>query len=135
MPRRPGHGEAGAARAGAEDSLEDVVLDLSDLLELLPMTEAEKAAERYTKGLDLGHFEEHPEVSSYVRDYHRGEMAALLLAPYLGREPVAVAVALVCPGRRARVMIWPGMLRATAQRWVEEGARRDRIRLGLQGEA
>ena len=133
MPRRVQDGEA--ARAGAEDSLEDVVLDLSDLLELLPMTEAEKAAERHTKGLDLRYFEEHPAAPSYVRDYHRGEMAALLLAPYLGREPVAVAVALVCPGRRARLMIWPGMLRATARRWVEEGARRDRIRLGLQGEA
>ena len=134
MRRRVQDGGAGAAQAGAADSLEDVVLDLSDVLKLLPMTEAEKMAEQHTKALDLRYFEQHPDALSYARPYHRGEVAELLLAPYLGREPVAVAVALVCPGRRARVLIWPGMLRASARRWAEEGARRDRVRLGLQGE-
>ena len=135
MARRGQDGGRQTAQAGAKHSLEDAVLDFTSLLQLCPMSEAEKASEQHTKALDLQYFAEHPEASSYLRPYHRGEIAAMLLLPYRGREPEAVAVALVCPGRRGRVMIWPGMLRASARHWVEEAARRDRIRLGLQGEA
>lgn len=111
------------------------VLDLTALLPLVPPTPEERRAERASLEADCAFFRAHPDALSYVRPYHRGEVAALLLAPYLGREPVAVAVALVSPTRRARVFIWPGMLHASARRYAEEGARRDRVRLGLQGEA
>ncbi|WP_420596885.1 hypothetical protein [Deinococcus sp.] len=128
MPRRDDDGRARAARAGAEDSLEDATA----IMKALPQPEGEQAA----KALDVAHFLKHPDSLSYMRPYHPGEAhPLLLLAANGGQEPDAVAVAMVCPGIYARVLLWPGMLRASGRRWAEEGARRERIRLGLQGQA
>ncbi len=128
MPRRGRDGGAGAS--SAEDSL----VDVTGLAKALPLTTFERKAERASMREDEAYFRAHPEAESYVRPYRRGELPGLVLLA-TSSEPVAVAVAFVCPGERTRVFIWPHHLRATARRQVEAGARQERERRGLGAKA
>lgn len=133
MPRRGRDGRA--RRGGAGLSVIEETADATALVRLLPMTVAEREAERRTRRLDFDHFREHPTCTSYVRPYHAGELPALLTTGQPLGEPSHVAVALVHPTERTRVFIWPGHVHAFARRAVEEVAERERSRLGLRGDA
>lgn len=125
MPPRGQDG--GAARAGADHSLEETI-NATPIMKMLDMPDGEPLA----KGRDTRYFSKHSDALSYVRAYIPGEVHPFLLLPYGGQEPEAVAVAMVCPGVFARVMLWPGMLRASGRIWAEKAAQQERARMGRE---
>lgn len=118
-----------AARAGAEDSL----LDLSRVLPHVALTAAEEAAQEESWAADRAYFSKNPGALSYARRYYPQEVSSLLLRA-MGKagQPVGVAVALVTPDERCRVMIWPGTTKTEARNWAEQRATAERLRLGLR---
>lgn len=126
MPPRGQDG--GAARHGADHSLEETI-NATPIMKMLPMTDGEPVGKRR----DARYFAKHPDALSYVRPYVPGEVHPLLLLAFSGgQEPEAVAVAVVCPGVFARVMLWPGMFRASGRIRAEKAARLERARMGRE---
>lgn len=82
MPRRQGHGEGKAARAGAESSL---------------AVATEKA-----RTLDRDYFQHNPRARSYTRPYIEGECAGIAGSDL---RPAFVAVAFVSPSMRVKVAV------------------------------
>lgn len=118
-----------AARAGADNSL----LDLSRVLSHVALTPAEEAAQEESWDADRRYFRKHPHALSYTRRYYPQEVSSLLLrATGKAGQPAGVAVALVTPEERCRVMIWPGTTKAEARAWAEQRATAERLRLGLR---
>lgn len=126
MPPRGQDG--GAARHGAMPSLEDGAVDGTPLMQALPAP----AEEAVAKAADLAYFAENPDALSYVRAYVPGEVHPLLLLAW-GKKPGAVAVAVICPGTFARLILAPGTLPATGRVWAEKAARKARARLKRRG--
>lgn len=131
MPRRERDGEA--ARADAERSLSEGPEEITALWKFLPQSPAELKAERHTKKIDDAYFRAHPERESYVRPYRRGELPALMVLH--SGDPAFVAVGFVAVGERVRVFLFPGMMHATGRYWAEQTAERQRVKLGMKGQA
>lgn len=135
MPRRKQDGEATAARAGAEDSVSDELLNITALMQAIPQTPHELRAERRTRKQDFAYFEAHPHRLSYVRRYRHGELAASIVATQSGGHPTHVAVGFVCPGERVRVYIYPGHNHQLACSNAEAMADQYRAQLGMKARA
>ncbi len=87
-----------------------------------PFTPEQEHAQRETQRADESFFKQNPCAGSYVRAYQAGEISPRLLAGRPGK-PEAVAVALVRPGLRIRVVIFRGDSRAQARLLAELQAR------------
>ncbi|MHA0044387.1 hypothetical protein [Deinococcus sp. PEB2-63] len=125
-----------AARAGAENSVSDELLNITAEQRAYPQTPGELRAERRTRKQDFEFFARHPHRESYVRRYQQGELAVpVLIARCGGRAPSHVAVGYACPGERVRVYIWPGHDHTLAKRHAEQAAEQRRVELGMKGRA